>query len=391
MLADNHTVCPISRRSSRLRRLTTLAAAVGLVAGTFAAAQPAGAAAAWSKTTTPNPSGSIGTVLTGVACPTTTSCFAVGRTSVGTGFKTLVEHWNGTGWSIMPSPNPTGSSANLSGVACASTKSCFAVGSYSVGNSGQRTLVEHWNGAAWGFLTGANPSAATDASLTGVACPNLKGCFAVGSYTTPSFTNTLIEHWNGTEWGIQASPNPPGAAANLRSIACPSTKSCFAVGSSATGSGFRTLAEHWNGTGWGFLSAANPSGATGANLTGVACPNTKSCFAVGNYSTGAGAKTLAEHWNGSGWSSEATLNPSSSASLNAVACPNTKSCFAVGNSQIKNLIEHWNGSGWGGFSSPSPASVAHLNAVACPSPRICFAVGTYTSTSFSLSMALRYR
>ena len=83
--------------------------------------------------------------------------------------------------------------------------------------------------------------------------------------------------------------------------------------------------------------------------------------------------------------------PSSSASLNAVACPNTKSCFAVGNSQIKNLIEHWNGSGWGGFSSPSPASVAHLNAVACPSPRICFAVGTYTSTSFSLSMALRYR
>jgi hypothetical protein len=252
-------------------------------------------------------------------------------------------------------------------------------------------LVEHWNGAAWGFLTGANPSAATDASLTGVACPNLKGCFAVGTYTTPASTNTLIEHWNGSEWGIQASPNPPGAASNLRGIACPSTKSCFAVGSSATGSGFRTLAEHWNGHGWGFLSPANPSTAIGANLTSVACPSTKSCFAVGNYSTGSAVKTLAEHWNGSSWSSQASINPSPSASLSAVACPNTKSCFAVGNSQIKDLIEHWNGSNWGGISSPSPRVVARLTAVACPSARICFAVGSYTTASFPLSLALRYR
>ncbi len=390
MFHVDHAICPISTRRSRLRRLTTLAATIGVVMGTFVAVQPAGAAAVWSKTTTPTPPASFGTTLTGVACPTTTSCFAVGRTSTGTSFKTLILHWNGSGWGVLPSPNPSGSSANLSDIACASTKSCFAVGSYTIGLT-QRTLVEHWNGAAWGFLTGANPSAATSASLTGVACPNLKGCFAVGSYTTPAFTNTLIEHWNGSEWGIQTSPNPPGAAANLRDIACPSTKSCFAVGSSATGSGFRTLAEHWNGTSWGFLSAANPSTASGANLNSVACPNLKGCFAVGNYSTDSGVKTLAEHWNGSNWSVQATATPSSSASLSAIACPNTKSCFTVGNSQVKTLIEHWNGGNWCGFSSPSPASIARLNAVDCPSARICFAVGTYTSTTFAQSLALRYR
>ena len=368
-----------------------MAASIALVVSTLAvAAPPAGAAAVWSKTTTPTPTGSVGTTLTGVACPTTTSCFAVGRTSIGVSFKTLVLHWNGSGWGVLSSPNPTGSSANLSAVACPSTKSCFAVGSYTSG-SGQRTLIEHWNGAAWGFLTGANPGGSTDASLTGVACPNLKGCFAVGSYTNPGATNTLIEHWNGTQWTIQPSPNPSGSVSNLRGIACPSAQSCFAVGAAATGSGFRTLAEHWNGASWGFLATANPSTATGANLNSVACPNTKSCFAVGNYSTVSAVKTLAEHWNGSNWSTQASTNPSSSASLSAVACPNTKSCFTVGNSQVKTLIEHWNGSSWGGFASPSPPSVARLNAVDCPSARICFAVGTYTGTTFAQSLAIRYR
>jgi hypothetical protein len=390
MQTDVRAIRHISPRRVRAHRFGRLAVAVGLIVGGLAGAQPAGAAAVWSMNSSPNPAGSISTTLTGVACPTTTNCFAVGRYTAGGFTKTLIEHWNGSGWGSMPSPNPgSAASSNLSGIACPSTKSCFAVGSYSVGG-GQRTLVEHWNGSAWGFLTGANPSIATDASLTGVSCPNLKGCFAVGSYSTASATSTLVEHWNGSEWGIQASPNPPGGAANLRSIACPSPKSCFAVGGTATGSGFRALAEHWNGASWGFLSAANPSTATAASLTGVACANTKSCFAVGNFSTTTGVKTLAEHWNGSSWSTQASVNPSSS-SLSAVACPNTKSCFAVGNASVKNLVEHWNGSGWGSISSPSPSTVARLTAVTCPSPRICFAVGTYTKQMFALSLALRYR
>ena len=278
MRTDVRAIRYISPRRVRAQRFARLAVAVGLIAGGLAGAPPAGAAAVWSMSSSPNPAGSINTTLSGVACPTTTSCFAVGRFTAGGVTKTLIEHWNGSGWGSMPSPNPgSATTSNLSGIACPSTKSCFAVGSYSTGG-GQRTLVEHWNGSAWGFLTGANPSIATDASLTGVSCPNLKGCFAVGSYSTASSTNTLVEHWNGSEWGIQASPNPPGGAANLRSIACPSPKSCFAVGATATGSGIRAFAEHWNGTGWGFLTAANPSTATAATLTGVACREHQELF-----------------------------------------------------------------------------------------------------------------
>ncbi|MGO9875861.1 MAG: hypothetical protein ACLPVY_18950 [Acidimicrobiia bacterium] len=327
-----------------------------------------------------------------MACPTTTNCFAVGRYTTGSTTKTLTEHWNGTSWSIDSSPNPSsGAAANLSGVACPSTHSCFAVGSFAAG-SAQNALVEHWNGHSWGILASATPRNANGVGLTGVACPSTKSCFAVGSFSTSTTTNSLAERWNGHSWSIESSPNPGGStAASLRGVACPSTKSCFAVGVFATSSATKTLAEHWNGSAWGFVTPKNPSGATSATLTAVSCASTKSCFAVGNFSTGKGAKTLAEHWNGSSWSMERTTNPSSSASLNSVSCPSTKSCFAVGNATIKNLIEHWNGNDWGTMSSPSPKSVDHAVGVSCPSARICFAVGDVTNVPPGKTMTLRYR
>jgi len=276
-------------------------------------------------------------------------------------------------------------------VACPSGHSCFAVGSYAVG-SAQNALVEHWNGSGWGILASATPHNANGLGLTGVACPNTKSCFAVGSFSTSTTTNTLAEHWNGSSWSVEPSPNPGGStAASLRGVSCPAAKSCFAVGVFVAGSTTKTLAEHWNGSSWGLETSKNPGGATSATLTSVSCPATKSCFAVGNYSPGSGAKTLAEHWNGSSWSTEPTSNPSSASSLNGVSCPNTKSCFAVGNSTVKNLIEHWNGSGWGKMSSPSPKLVDHAAGVSCPSARICFAVGGVTNTPPGKTMTLRYR
>jgi len=51
----------------------------------------------------------------------------------------------------------------------------------------------------------------------------------------------LAEHWNGSTWAIQATPNPAGAAVSMLSgISCVSSTTCTAVGSSDDG----TLAEH---------------------------------------------------------------------------------------------------------------------------------------------------
>jgi hypothetical protein len=59
--------------------------------------------------------------LVGVSCPTTSSCVAVGSAGFvvfsSRSFRTLVEQWDGTSWSIATSPNPSGADvAVLTGV-----------------------------------------------------------------------------------------------------------------------------------------------------------------------------------------------------------------------------------------------------------------------------------
>jgi len=46
---------------------------------------------------------------------------------------------------------------------------------------------------------------------------------------------------------------------------------------------FMTLAEHWNGSSWSVQSTPNPPGATGSNFAGVSCPTTIACLGVGWY------------------------------------------------------------------------------------------------------------
>jgi hypothetical protein len=163
-----------------------------------------------SVVASPNPA--VGdTHLRGVACPTTTSCFAVGYNFVD-GFptgtaSTWVERWNGTSWSNVASPNLTFVVSTLMGVSCANTATCFAVGEY--GDSLRDTLVERWSGVAW--LVVPVSGAGFPSSFNGVKCPSATFCFAVGHGSSAPLggSNTaLIERWNGTSWTILVNGNP---------------------------------------------------------------------------------------------------------------------------------------------------------------------------------------
>src|SRR5206468_3378703 len=129
--------------------------------------------ASWSIVASPNQSGATDSSLSRVSCPSATRCYAAGSYFADApGGKTLVEQWNGTTWSIVPSPNPSGpTDSSLNSVSCASTTNCYAVGSYSTPTSG-KTLVEQWNGTTWSIIPSPNASGATDSILTSVACPS---------------------------------------------------------------------------------------------------------------------------------------------------------------------------------------------------------------------------
>lgn len=74
----------------------------------------------------------VGTIG-GVACPSATTCTAVGAATIpesnGNLYGLLLERWDGTTWSAQPSPYPFQSAVPLlNGVSCASVTTCTAVG-----------------------------------------------------------------------------------------------------------------------------------------------------------------------------------------------------------------------------------------------------------------------
>jgi hypothetical protein len=236
--------------------------------------------ARWAVQPTPNPTGATYSLLNGVSCTAASACTAVGyfNNSVST-LLTLAERWDGTGWSIQPIPSvPGATGSSLNGVSCATPSACTAVGS-STGRGGiEVTLAEHWDGTSWSVQRTPNPRGAVQSTLYGVSCTSSTACTAVGEYLTSSaHGGTLAERWDGVRWTIQATPNPPDGS--LNGVSCMSAAACTAVGSTG-----KTLAERWDGTSWAIQSTPNPIGKTDSYyLGGVSCTATSACTAVGDY------------------------------------------------------------------------------------------------------------
>jgi len=223
----------------------------------------------------PTPTNAIGLgggwLLFAVACPRATNCFAAGWNNIG-GLgepTTLVEQWkNGKTWSIVTNPRPAGFCA-LNGVSCTSPASCTTVGwSATVQGPDEfgppTTLVQHWNGTTWSTITSPNPGT-TNSQLGAVSCTSTTNCVAVGQDTNAgdrdSAFQTSVERWNGTTWSTIASPNSASATNSvLAGVSCTSTTNCVAVGSYTTATvPSAGLFEHWNGATWSIVTTPTPS------------------------------------------------------------------------------------------------------------------------------------
>jgi hypothetical protein len=255
----------------------------------------------WSIQPTVNPAGASRSALSDVDCRSSTSCVAVGYFVNGAGdeVRTLAERWDGTRWSIEPTPNsPRTSLSQLNGVACWSSSGCIAVGK--LGNGA--TLAERWGGKRWAIQPTPGGAHGAAGALTAVACRSARSCIAAGSSgtgvdptTTDVDTGPVVERWNGKRWSIKHVPGAPNAQdSTLGDVSCAASNACTAVGSwvtndeqlSSTGG---SLADRFNGASWVNQTVAGPSGATDSGLLGVDCPSSGICVAVGAYTSSAGS------------------------------------------------------------------------------------------------------
>ena len=107
-------------RPVRRRTAAAVVVALTLAAGASAAV----AVVTWTAVATPNVGSSLPNALNGVSALSPTSAWSVGHSYSGAlaAYRTLVERWNGTGWSVVPSPNATSAYNELYDVAALSAR-----------------------------------------------------------------------------------------------------------------------------------------------------------------------------------------------------------------------------------------------------------------------------
>ncbi len=181
---------------------------------------------------------------------------------------TLTMHYDGTQWSVVPMPVQ----GKLDGVAAITSNDVWAVG-IAINN---HALIEHWDGTQWSVAK----SPVLLGYLHGVAVVSANDIWAVGD----RYNNTpLIEHWNGKKWNVVTSPG----SGILYNVAVVSKDNIWAVG----GVSGATFIEHWDGTSW--TKVSSPSIGHGAFLQGVVrVPGTKTLYAVGRYEVGTKGRQL---------------------------------------------------------------------------------------------------
>jgi hypothetical protein len=377
---------------------------------------------AWTAQSAPSPAGVTFATLNGVSCPAAGACEAGGRFGQTPDLQALAEAWDGTSWALQDAAAPPGATTNgLNSVSCVSADFCEAVGSAGDSAGNAISLAETWNGSAWTIQPTPDPAQASDgfrATMTGVSCVSADFCEAVGFSATAGAGAWI---WDGNSWAAQAVPgsNPAsvsctsadfclavagsetdtwdgtawsqqpaiGGFSATSSVSCASPSFCEAVG---TGPSDAQAAAVWDGTAWSVQATpvpANGSSGNGVVLNAVSCATATSCEAVGNYFTATtfDQNTLAEQWNGSAWAVQSTPSPKKATDINllGVWCTSADSCASVGEQVASatlntlTVVQSWDGTSWTEQKGANPSMTGFnaLNSVSCTGAAACTAVG----------------
>jgi hypothetical protein len=287
-------------------------------------------------------------------------------------------------------------SGQLTGVSCPSATSCMAVGDGASGDGAEPAVFAESSGAsAWTLTPPFSEAESAASGVSAVSCTSPSFCVAVGSAGDPPQIGPLIEAWNGASWTRQPSPG----AGELSGVSCVSQSYCVAVGSATTGA----LSEVWNGSSW--VRSVIAIRHHNLELSSVSCTAPAACTAAGFYDVRTSRITanefgLIERWNGSRWSPQAVPDFKVKGShwdvaLAGVSCAAQSSCIAVGqadppgNGFPLEIAERWSGGAWriarAGFPPPpvltafNHGELGMLGSVSCSSPTSCIATGSLST------------
>ncbi|MEW5988309.1 MAG: carboxypeptidase-like regulatory domain-containing protein [Chloroflexota bacterium] len=363
-----------------LRILIVLACGLTLLMA-LASASALGSLPAWGVVTSPN-QGSRDNALYGIAAVSSNDIWVVGDWNPNvppteTGRRTLAQHWDGVNWQIVTTPDPSWSGmdyATLQDVAAVATNDVWAMGySEDFASLKSETLIQHWDGTAWTIVASPNPGGSNLINkLRAVAAVGPSDVWAVGGGGYPE--RAMILHWDGVSWSAVNNR----CRVPLYGVTVVSATDIWAVGDNTT--------CRYNGVSWQRVNSPQPRPAyseVSYSLRDVDAVATNDMWAAGSRVLDYGKYlvnlSFFEHWNGSNWTR--TLGAPGQI-MYGVAAVSTNDVWAVGTSGFGPLILHWDGVTWDSVPTPSEGSGGSLQAIDALAADELWAAGYYYDDTF---------
>jgi hypothetical protein len=340
----------------RVTRWCTLAGIVAGLAGLVGLTVPASAASGWTQVTPAGLAAGSQNYLNGSFALSSTDAWAVGESeTTSTGAEApLVVNWNGTAWSTVPTPAPSGSTPEwlFKGVGASSASDAWAVGEQSSGTKIHDSLYEHWNGTAWSVVTG----------------PNEGVLYAVVDFSPTNayaFAASSALHWNGTAWSVVS-----GGLPSLQ-VSADSPDDIWGI--------YRDdQVIHYNGTSWTATTLSSSSGTP--VFESVVALSPSDVWVAGTN----GTVPLLFQFNGTSWQQKTLPSSFSSYGLNAITAQSASDVWVFSNTGTPDgapLLANWNGSSWTTSADPLPADTEFSIGQASSSPGYAWLFGTYLNAT----------
>jgi hypothetical protein len=287
----------------------------------------------WTLASLPIPSGTVDTRLFDVSCTAANACTAVGEALTHTTATAFADRWNGITWTAQHVPGKAGLGSALGSVSCTAANACTAVGALLNRSTGEdSTLAEFWNGSTWTVQPTPGESGSSSSDLFSVSCTSADACMSAGGFSKiGSSGGVLSELWSGGQWTLKSLPSPSNPQVSIpNSVSCAAPNACTAVGSwlNRTPFGFFAFADGWNGTRWSPQKVPTAL----SDLFGVGCVTSTACVAAGDANSAV--------WNGTSWSVQPLAPPlfGQFPSIQGLTCTQHAICTGVGTATTSQPI-----------------------------------------------------
>jgi hypothetical protein len=130
---------------------------------------------------------------------------------------------------FIPSPNVGSGDNGLDGVVTISSSDVWAVGDWQNAGAASQTLIEHWDGTSWSVVSSPSPGSNAN-ELRSVSADAPNDVWAVGITSNTGSSLTLVEHWDSANWSVIPAVNFGSALTEFFGVTSIAPDDVWAVG-----------------------------------------------------------------------------------------------------------------------------------------------------------------